>query len=239
MSVSSIWAWLGDFHLGSAIAGALVTQLLAVIIALIVWLITKPRLTFETGPEIPFLLVAPRHDSPTGLARWIRVRVKNRGWRDAHCRVYLTDIIKEGEKEPILKEDAIQLWASAGGEGRDPYEPLTISRGFSRFFDIGYIPGDDLTTSMIRPPKPPPPGTEFRSLNHLNLASDEFEIRHPQPLPPGIYKFRIAASGTNFHPITRTVQFHFDDANTVKVSPIGVRKKWLRLISRKGDFAIS
>src|SRR5262249_14099347 len=144
---SSIWVWLGgfgDFHLGSAIAGALVTQLITLIIALIIWLITRPRLTFETGPEIPFVLVAPRTDSPTGSATWIRVRVKNWGWRDAQsCRVYLTDIIREGERVPILKEDAMTLWASTGGDG-DYRAPLTISRGFRRYFDIGFIPATDL-----------------------------------------------------------------------------------------------
>jgi hypothetical protein len=37
---SSPLAWLGDFPLGSAIAGGVITQL----ITLIVWLLTKPRL---------------------------------------------------------------------------------------------------------------------------------------------------------------------------------------------------
>jgi hypothetical protein len=208
MFISSIWAWPGDFHLGSAIAGAVVTRLITLIIALIVWVITKPRLTFETGPEIPFVLVAPRKDSPTGSATWILVRVKNCGWRDAQsCRVYLTDIVREGERVPILKEDAMRLWASAGGDGDDGYAPLTISRGFFRYFDIGFIPATD-----------------------LNVASGEFGIRRPQPLPPGTYKFGIAASGNDFHPITRTVDFHFDDANTVKVSPIGASCRFGRLI---------
>jgi hypothetical protein len=185
-AANSTWAWQ---MIASAFAGAAISQLIG---GFFQW-VTKPRLIFETGPEIPFVLVAPCEDSTTGSATWIRVRVKNWGLRDAQsCRVYLTDIIREGDS--ILKEDAMVLWASAGGDG-NAYAPLTISRGFGRFFDIGYIPNID-----------------------LKVASKEFMIRHAQPLPPGTYKFRIAASGTNFHPVTRTIEVHFNDANTVKVS---------------------
>src|SRR5262245_9906358 len=115
------WAWQ---MIASAIAGGVISQL---IVGLFHW-VTKPRLELETGSAIPFVIVAPRDGSPTGLATWIRVRVKNRGWRNAEsCRVYLTDIIKGGY-EPILEADAFPLWASAGGDG-DPGAPLTISRG--------------------------------------------------------------------------------------------------------------
>jgi hypothetical protein len=100
----------------------------------------------------------------------------------------------KGETEPILKKDAMTLWASAGGD-RDHRDPLTISRGFRRFFDIGFVAG-----------------------THLHVASYEFEIRHPPPLGPGTYKLRVAASGNNFHPVTRKLKIRFDDANTVKVS---------------------
>src|SRR5262245_60477914 len=109
--------------IASAVIGGIISQ----IITLIVGLLTKPRLRLQIGNVVPLLILAPRPDSPTGSATWIRVRVKNWGWRDAQtCRVYLTDVIKRGETEPILKKDAMTLWASAGGD-RDHRDPLTIS----------------------------------------------------------------------------------------------------------------
>jgi hypothetical protein len=155
----------------------------------------KPRLSFQTASKIPFVIVAPRDDSPTGSATWIRVRVINRGWRDAEsCRVYLTDIFEEGAQEPILKDDAFPLWASAGGDG-DPYAPLSISRGFGRFFDIAFIPGRE-----------------------LRVASNEFWIRRRAALPPGTYEFWIAASGTKLNPVPLGIKIQFDGVSAPVVS---------------------
>jgi hypothetical protein len=184
---NSAWAWQ---MIASAVAGGVISQLIA---GLFRW-VTKPRLKLETGSMIPFVIVAPRKGSPTGSATWIRVRVKNWGWRNAEsCRVYLTDIIKEGE--PILKADAFPLWASAGGDG-DYRAPLTISRRFSRFFDVGFLITD----------------------TELNVASDEFRIRRAEPLPAGSYKLGIAASGTNFNPKARTINIHFQRGSAPQVS---------------------
>jgi len=203
--------------LGIAIIGGIISQL----ILLFVWFFTKPRLRLQIGSVVPFVLVARCAHSPTGWATWIRIRVKNWGCRDAQsCRLYLTDIIKKGERELILKKDAMRLWASAGGDG-DPYAPLTISRGFSRFFDIGFIPRLPPSSSHATVKSDldhPPQGTKFWPVDHLSLASPEFWIRHPEPLPPATYKFRTAASGNNFHPATRKIRISFKDANTVKVS---------------------
>jgi hypothetical protein len=184
---NSAWLWQ---MIATAIAGGVISQLIT---GLFRW-VTKPRLELQTGSAIPFVIVAPREGSPTGSATWIRVRVKNWGRRNAEsCRVYLTDITKEGE--PILKADPFPLWASAGGDG-DYRAPLTISRKFSRFFDIGFLITD----------------------TELNVASDEFRIRRREPLPAGTYKLGIAASGTNFNPTTRTISIHFDHGSAPQVS---------------------
>jgi hypothetical protein len=162
MSANFSWVW-------QTVLGGIISLSLA---GLFRW-ITKPRLRFQIASSIPFVLVGPRHDSPTGLATWIRVRVHNRGLRNAEsCRVYLTDIFREGQEEPILKEDAMPLWASTGGD-RDEYAPLSISRKFGRFFDIGFIPPD----------------------RQLVVASDEFSIRRrQQPLPPARFWSSLASS---------------------------------------------
>jgi len=193
MTANSVW-----LVVISAIIGGFISQLITGFI----WWMTKPRLKFQTASKIPFVIVAPLADDPTaiGKATWIRVRVDNRGWRNAEsCRVYLTDIfISEDEEEPIiLRHDAMPLWASAGGDG-DPYAPLSISRKFGRFFDIGFI-----------------------SDGKLMVASKEFPSRWRDPLPlPGIYNFGIAASGTNFNPITGVIklQFHGVSASGISVS---------------------
>jgi hypothetical protein len=212
--------------IASAFAGGVIAQL----ITLIVWLVTQPWLKLEVGSNVPLLLVAATcAESPTGSATWIRVRVKNCGWRDAQsCRAYLTDITKEGEnisilKEEnisILKEDVITLWASAGGDGK-PLEGLTISRGFSRFFDIGFVPSPISHLTHATDPDHPPQGAKKTfSVDHLEVASPEFWIRHPDSLPPGTYTISIAASGNNFHPQTRKIMIRFKDASTVEVFPL-------------------
>jgi hypothetical protein len=105
-------------------------------------LITKPRLTLQVGSTVPFVIQGPTDTSPTG-STWIRIRVKNKGRRNAEsCRVFLTDVFKKGKKEPILKQDATMLGASSGGDS-GAYNPITISRKFGRFWDIADTRGRD------------------------------------------------------------------------------------------------
>jgi hypothetical protein len=152
----------------------------------------KPRLSFQIGSTVPFVIQGPTDKSPTG-STWIRVRVDNKGWRNAEsCRVYLTDVFKEGKKEPILNQDAMMLQASAGGDG-DAYKPITISRKFGRFWDIA----------------------ETRGRDELYVASKEFWHRNTTqaPLPTGTYDFWIAASGTNFNPAPVGIKIRFAGAS--------------------------
>jgi hypothetical protein len=128
----------------------------------------------------------------------------------------LTDITREGDKEPILKDDAMPLWASAGGDGK-PFEGLTISRGFRRFFDIAFVPSP-ISHSTHATVKSDAGIEKTFSVDHLELASPEFWIRHPDSLTPGSYTIRIAASGNNFRPKRRKITIRFKDASTVKVS---------------------
>jgi hypothetical protein len=195
----------------SVIASALLGGIIAQLIAGAVRWTTKPRLRFHFGSKTPFVISAPRDDSPSGSATWIRLRVDNRGWRNAEsCRVYLTDITRQDVKESIVTEDAFPLWSSAGGDGGGPYAPLSISRKFGRFWDVGFIP-----------------------VCELKVASDEFWIRTRAALPPGTYAFRIAAAGTNFNPITTEINIQFQDASApIIVSP--ATQKRLRFRRRRG-----
>lgn len=153
----------------------------------------RPRLEFQIGSEVPFIVPAPHSESPMLRATWIRVRVRNHGRRDAKsCRVYLTDISKEGDKrdDVILKDDALALWASNGGDG-GINAPLTISRGFARFYDIAY----------------------FLDRDELKVPSSQYDARTTAKLAPGVYLFGIAASGANFSPVTAKIEIRFDGAN--------------------------
>jgi hypothetical protein len=117
------------------------------------------------------------------------VRIYNSGGRSAKsCRLYLIDLPKEGDKrdELILKDEAIPLWASNGGDdGVDA--PLTISRGFGRYFDIAY----------------------FLDRDELKIPSSQCEVRTTAKLAPGVYLFGIAASGA--HPITAKIEIRFEE----------------------------
>ena len=188
------------------VMGGVITQLFA----WFVWLITRPRLRFQTGSKVPFVIVVTqpvgpvafeagpiKRGSSTKSITWIRVRVHNKGWRNAKsCRVYLTDISQKDATEPILKKDVMILGASSGGDG-DPWEPLSISRGFGRFFDIAFIPDK----------------------GELTVQSREFWARTKgKTLPPGTYEFRFAASGTNFNPVRGGIRIQFDAANAPVIS---------------------
>lgn len=176
--------WLLISVLVTGFIGGLVAQF----IAFAGRCITRPRLRFQVGSTAPFVMQGPTDQSPTG-STWIRVRVENRGWRNAElCRVYLTDVFKEGQREPILKQDAVMLGASSGGDA-GAYLPITISRKFSRFWDIA----------------------DTRGRNELYVTSREFLNRNTTraPLPIGTYHFWIAASGNNFNPVTRAITVKF------------------------------
>jgi hypothetical protein len=193
----------------STIIGAIIGGFISQIISWVVWWITKPRLRFKTGSKVPFVIVVAervteafeagpiKREARYELITWIRVRVHNKGWRNAEsCRVYLTDIFREDATEPILEKDVMILGASSGGDG-DAYGPLSISRGFDRFFDIAFIP----------------------DRQELTVVSREFSARTKgKTLPPGSYEFWIAASGTNFNPVRRGVRVQFDGASAPIVS---------------------
>jgi hypothetical protein len=170
--------------------------------------ITRPKLRFQVGSTAPFVIQGPTDKSPTG-STWIRVRVDNRGWRNAEsCRVYLTDVFKEGQTEPILKQDAMILGASSGGDA-GAYLPMTISRKFGRFWDIA----------------------DTRGRDELYVTSSEFFNRNMTraPLPIGTYHFWIAASGTNFNPVTKGITVKFSGAGApICVSSYRIRPREIR-----------
>jgi hypothetical protein len=175
------------------VAGAIVGGFISHWLSLYAKSRRRPRLEFQTGSEAPFVVAAPHNESPTPRMTWIRVRVRNHGWRDAKsCRVYLTDLSKDGDKrdDVILKDDALALWASNGGDG-DMNAPLTISRGFARFYDIAY----------------------FLDRDELKVSSSQYDVRTTAKLAPGVYLFGIAASGANFDPVTAKIEIRFDVAN--------------------------
>lgn len=158
----------------------------------------RPRLEFEIRSEGPFVVAAMHHEAPAAQATWIRVRIYNSGRRSAKsCRLYLMDLTKEGDKpdELILKDEAMPLWASNGGDdGVDA--PLTISRGFGRYFDIAY----------------------FLDRDELKIPSSQCQGRTIAKLPPGVYLFGIAVSGANFDPITAKIEIRFEEAEPIVVS---------------------
>jgi hypothetical protein len=187
-SVEFLGSWDWRLMVLTAIIGGFITQL----ITLFVWWITKPRLCFRTGRNVPLVIHARN-------ATWIRVRVRNWGWRNAEsCRVYLTDIFREGATDPILMKDAMILQASSGGDS-GAFKPLSISRKFGRFFDIAFIADHERL---------------------LTVTSDEFKERtnNNPKLPPGTYEFRIVAAGTNFNPVRRGIKVQFDGASAPIVS---------------------
>jgi len=185
-----------DVSLGWLLITVLVTGFLGGLVSQSVTFLTRyftrPKLRFEVGSTAPFVIQGPTDTSPTG-STWIRIRVENKGWRNAEsCRVYLTDVFKEGRQEPILKQDAMMLGASSGGDS-GAYEPITISRKFGRFWDIA----------------------DTRGRDELHVTSQEFVYRNTTqaPLPIGTYDFWLAASGTNFNPVTIGIKVKFAGAN--------------------------
>jgi hypothetical protein len=153
----------------------------------------RPRLEFQIRNEAPFIVAAMHNESPTIQATWIRVRIYNSGGRNAKsCRAYLMDLIKEGDKrdEVILKDEALTLWASNGGDD-GINAPLTISRDFGRCFDIAY----------------------FLNRDEMKIPSSQYDLRTTAKLAPGVYSLGIAVSGANFDPITAKIEIRFDVEN--------------------------
>jgi hypothetical protein len=192
MSVEFLRSFVStNFSLIVWIAGAIAGAVIVEIIRFLFRWAGQPRLRFQIGTETPFVIYALD-------ATWIRVRVHNRGWRNAEsCRVYLTDIFRKGATEPTLKEDAMILQASSGGDA-GAFQPLSVSRGFGRFFDIAFFDCEKLLTV-----------TSLQFKDRTNVV---------ERLPPGTYEFRIVAAGTNFNPVRRGVKVQFDGASAPIVS---------------------
>jgi hypothetical protein len=138
-------------------AGALFSQIFQV------WFrrLGRPRLCFQTESKVP------RRNAES-------------------CRVYLTDIFREGATEPLLKEDAMILQASSGGDS-GPFESLSISRKLGRFFDIAFIDREKLLTV-----------TSLQFKDRTNLV---------ERLPPGTYEFRIVAAVPISIPFAEELRF--------------------------------
>lgn len=164
--------------------------------------VQKPRINLRFGDEPPFLITAPHTRSPNGRAIWLRFRVENRGYSDAlGVRAYMISAGREdGQKRelqlPFLSDDAVALWASAGGDASN-VSALTISRGFGRFFDYGFVLGQ----------------------NDLRLPSNAYHDNIGYP--PGIYIYEVAVTGSNFSPVVRRVRVEFSGHDSpVKIEPI-------------------
>jgi hypothetical protein len=96
--VASLLAMPKDASLTWLVISGFIGGFLAHFIAVAGRWFTRPRLRFQVGSTAPFVIQGPTDKSPTGSA-WIRVRVDNRGWRNAEvCRVYLTDVFMEDQR---------------------------------------------------------------------------------------------------------------------------------------------
>ena len=103
-------------------------------------------------------------------------------------------------QDRFLKDDAVLLWASSGGDRGCVNAPLTISRNFGRFFDLAAFLGR--VTSY-----------EFPNTESMKENVSGYE--------PGTYRFGISASGANFDPVAAIVEVSFETASEpVKVSLI-------------------
>jgi hypothetical protein len=135
-------------------------------------------------------------------------------WRAAtSARAYLTDLQKEGEK-PTLKDDVILLFPSSYGDG-EKSTGVTISRSFSRFFDIACLPGPDdfkNNTGCVY--------AKDLSPDALRIATDTFSSRAVANLSSGTYEMKIVVGGLDFRPKPCTVKITFEDAAVVSVSKV-------------------
>jgi hypothetical protein len=181
----------------AAFMGSLIGAFVYQCLSLLVRHARRPRLEFEIRSEEPFVVAATHNEASAVQATWIRARIYNSGRRSAKsCRVYLMDLTKEGVKrdELILKDEAMPLWASNGGDaGADA--PLTISQGFGRYFDIAY----------------------FLDRDELKIPSSQCHVRTTAKLPPGVYLFGIAVSGANFAPTTAKIEIRFEEDEPIVV----------------------
>jgi hypothetical protein len=159
----------------------------------------RPRIFIDADSGEPFVkrVTYDGHPRKRPKPTWIRIRVRNEGKTDAlSVRAYLSDIWKEGDSSPLFYKDAVALWASSGGDGGSD-SPLTISRGFERFFDVACFFGD---------------GKGLRIPNTHYLDTKPYGVS-------GIYFITVKISGANFKPHGECIRIEFsDESSSVNVS---------------------
>jgi hypothetical protein len=70
----------------------------------------RSNIVFAEGNNMPFLY-------SDAAASWLRVKATNRGWREAHCHFFLSDLLRETEpKKQFFHDEAIRLSLGGGQE---------------------------------------------------------------------------------------------------------------------------
>jgi hypothetical protein len=131
-----------------------------------------PEITFETGNNQTFIIKDMADDV------YVRVRLTNNNWKDAACRLYLTSLVDEKLAKSVVDGDALQLWASNGGDG-DSFAPLVLhAGGGSRLFDI---------VSILHKSK----------ADRMEIASKQLANLMPNSFEPSSYIITIKANGSD------------------------------------------
>jgi hypothetical protein len=148
------------------------------------------NISFEVGNGSPFVITQSQ-----GLI-FVRVRVVNNSWQEAICRLFLTDLAREGDQQPILNNESILM--AAGNTGGEGYQEQTIGPTFGITFDIAYIvPGID----------------------NLKIQSrqDQFLEVFRSPLPPGDYKFTVRTNGKNCTSEPKEIFVRYQGSSNVSI----------------------
>jgi hypothetical protein len=168
--------WHAEFTRGwgnkaKSVIVLLFVGLAAVVLEPVAVALYYPGITFAIGNADPFVIKDIAGDI------YVRLRVKNNNWQEASCRLYLGDLFEENSSPPkaIVKDEALQFWASNGGDG-DSFQALTINTGTSRYFDVAEVKH----------------GTDV-----LRIASSQFANRVTNQLQPGKYRMTIKTNGSN------------------------------------------
>ena len=176
MSATSnpIWLTLLIAGVGSA---------LTLLVTFATWFFRRPNLHLSISQGAPNLVTVPYRVKPDGgsnrggQATWLRISAKNNGWRTAKGRAFLIFLCRRGDA-PIIDREAIDLWASAGGDGHR--HELQIPRGVVRHFDLA---------SVLDQPSGPP---------KLVLPSEYFPHRWTSDLALGSYVMGAVVVGEGF-----------------------------------------